>query len=284
MHHVWRKNTVNSGGSLDKFYTKTETVTKCLNELNNMPYNYDCVIEPSAGNGAFYHQIKHSNKIGIDIDPGHEDIIKADWLTYRISADHKCVLIVGNPPFGKYHSMSSQFICRSFLFNNVQTIAFILPNVYRKHTRQKILPINWRILSIMELGKNCFYVDNKPYHIPSSFFIFDKSTGTDLREDTSKYKDSDDFTFSDREDFDIFVFGSSPTKITKNPKPNNRGYFLKSNIPIDDLINKIKSIDWVGNSCASGGVYWLTKYEFLKQYMDHHESNKSVGNTGLYFG
>ena len=53
-----------------------------------------------------------------------------------------------------------------------QTIAFVLPNVYRKHTRQKILPYNWRIVSITELGRDCFTLEGKEYHVPASFFIF----------------------------------------------------------------------------------------------------------------
>ena len=250
---------------LDKYYTKQKTVQFCISKLNFQ--KYDFVIEPSAGNGAFYEEIKHNNKIGLDISPENLNIIKADWLQYKINSFYKKILVVGNPPFGINNILSSKFLKHSFSFENIQTIAFILPNVYNKHTRQKIIPKNWRIKNIYPLPKSSFLFEGKTKHIPCSFFIFDKSKGKDLRFDASQYQKTKDFTFGTKEDFDIFVFGSSPKKIIKKPTENNRGYFLKSKIPVQKLIKNIKSINWHGNSCANGGVFWLTKAEFCYQYI-----------------
>ena len=275
MAHIWRKERTDQSRILDKFYTKEEVVKRCLDEIQKLPYIYDCVIEPSAGNGAFYKKIQHDNKIGIDIDPQHDEIIKGDWLKYNVRDVHERVLVIGNPPFGQYQKLSSKFILHAISFSNVQTIAFILPDVYRKHTRQKILPYNWRIVSITDLGRDCFTLEGQDYHVPASFFIFDKSEGKDLRVNPNAYTETNDFKFSNKDDFDIFVFGASPTRITKKPTPNNRGYYLKSKIPVDDLISRIKAVDWNGNSCANGGVYWLTKYEFLEQYIKCHESYRT---------
>ena len=283
MTHVWRKKHKAHSRVLDKFYTKQEVVKKCLDEVSKLPYTYDCIIEPSAGDGAFYKNIEHNTKIGIDIAPQHDEIIKGDWFNYRISEVYKHVLVIGNPPFGQYQKLSSKFISHAISFSNVQTIAFVLPNVYRKHTRQRILPNNWRIASITELGRDCFTLEGKAYHVPVSFFIFDKSEGKDLRVNPHVYTETNDFKFSNKDDFDIFVFGSSPRKITRNPTPNNRGYFLKSKIPVEDLICKIKAVDWNGNSCANGGVYWLTKFEFLEQYIKCHEQNKKEEIQGGLF-
>ena len=89
---------------MDKFYTKQEVVKRCLDEINKLPYKYDCVIEPSAGDGAFYKNIEHDTKIGIDIDPQHDEIIEGDWFNYNINEAYECVLVIGNPPFGQYQS------------------------------------------------------------------------------------------------------------------------------------------------------------------------------------
>ena len=191
---------------------------------------------------------------------------------------YRCVLVIGNPPFGRYHNLSSKFISHALSFSNVQTIAFVLPNVYRKHTGQRILPYNWRIVSITALGRNCFTLEGKAYHVPASFFIFDKSEGKDLRVDPDARTETNDFKFSNKDDFDIFVFGASPKRI-KVPTSNNRGYFLKSKIPVEALISKIKAVDWNGNSCANGGVYWLTKFEFLEQYIKCHEPDRTKENN-----
>ena len=283
MAHIWRKEQKDNSRILDKFYTKQEVVERCLDEIHKLPYTYDCVIEPSAGDGAFYKNIEHETIIAIDIAPQHDEIMKVDWFNYKISEDYERVLVIGNPPFGQYQKLSSKFISHAISFRNVQTIAFILPDVYRKHTRQKILPYNWRIVSITALGRDCFTLEGRDYHVPASFFIFDKSQGEDLRVDPDAYTETSDFKFTNRDDFDIFVFGASPKRITKNPTPNNRGYFLKSKIPVEDLITRIQEVDWNGNSCANGGVYWLTKYEFLEQYIKCHEPDRVIESQRSLF-
>ena len=274
MHQNRRKEPATKGKALDKYYTKKEVARQCLKELGDLSRRYDFVIEPSAGDGAFYDEIEHENKIGMDIAPCHKEIIQQDWLKYSVGSERKRVLVVGNPPFGQYHKLSSAFISHALSFSSVQTIAFILPNVYNKHTRQKILPRNWRIRSITELRRNAYVLDGEDYHVPTSFFVFDKSKGKDLRVNLSFYTGASDFEFGDKHDFDIFVFGASPKRVTQDPKPNNRGHYLKSKIPVPDLIEKIKHVDWTGNSCASGGVYWLTKREFLEQYVKHYEAER----------
>ncbi len=271
MHQNRRKKPETTGKALDKYYTKRSIVDLCLQKVEELSHSYDLVIEPSAGDGAFYDRLNFPNKIGIDIAPQHRDILRKNWLDYQISQTYRSVLVVGNPPFGQYHKLSSAFITHAMSFSNVQTVGFILPNVYRKHTRQKIIPKEWRIASIVELQKNSFVLDGKDYHVPTSFFVFDRSRGEDLRVNPSLFDSTHDFEFSNRQDFDIFVFGASPKHITTNPSDNNRGYYLKSKIPVGELIKKIKRINWTGNSCANGGVYWLTKHEFLEQYIQCYE-------------
>lgn len=274
MHQTRRKKPSTIDKALDKYYTKKSIVKLCLKKLSEIERDFDFVIEPSAGNGAFYNEISHFNKIGIDIFPQHNDIIQSNWFEYKVNPKYQDVLVVGNPPYGQYHKLSAAFITHAMSFDSVKTIAFVLPNVYRKHTRQRILPREWRIVSITELGRNGFILEGKEYHVPTSFFVFDKSQGSDLRVDPYLYNNTSDFEFSTKNDFDIFVFGASPKRVITNPTKDNRGYYLKSNIPIFELIKKIKDIDWTGYSCANGGVYWLTKYEFLEQYIKCYEPSR----------
>lgn len=274
MHQNHRKSPDTIDKALDKYYTKTEVVRQCLEKVAELPHEYDLIIEPSAGEGAFFDEISHPNKIGIDIHSRREKFLKLNWLDFKVDSEFKKVLVIGNPPFGQYHKLSSAFISHALSFRNAQTIAFILPNVYQKHTRQKILPADWRIVSILELDRNSFVLEGKDYHVPASFFVFDRSEGEDLRVDPNLYESTSDFEFSNKHDFDIFVFGAAPKRVIKNPNENNRGYYLKSKIPADELMKKIGSIDWSGNSCANGGVYWLTKHEFLEQYIKRYEPER----------
>ena len=120
MHQLRRKKILCNLQKLDKYYTKKNVVEKCLQNI--CLKDYDCVIEPSAGNGVFYHAISHSNKIGLDILPDDKHIIQADWLKYMINKKYKSVLVIGNPLFGQYHMLSKQFIQHSLSFDNVKTI------------------------------------------------------------------------------------------------------------------------------------------------------------------
>ena len=260
---------MHSAKELDKYYTKSDVVEKCINSIHESLDKYDFIIEPSAGDGAFFKQIKSKNKLGVDIAPENKKIKKANFLKLKLDKEYKKILIIGNPPFGINHSLSTAFLEYSFNFKDVKTIGFILPNVYKKHTRQKIIPNNWRIKKIVDLGKNAFSFNGNTRHVPCSFFIFDKSKGKDLRVDVNKHKKTKDFEFGNKKDFDLFIFGASPKKMTFNPKPNNRGYFLKSKISTKKIIKNIQEINWKGNSCANGGVFWLTKYELLEQYNNY---------------
>ena len=189
-----------------------------------------------------------------------------DWFKYKINKKYKKVLIVGNPPFGKNNYLSLKFLKYSFKFNNVNTIAFILPNVYKKHTKQRIIPNNWYINKIISLDKYSFILGDIEKNIPCSFFILSKDNKVDLKINSNKYNYIDDFKFSNRNNFDFFIFGASPKKLIFNPTLKNRGYFIKAKINKNILIKRFKKIKWNGNSCANGGVFWLTKYEILEHY------------------
>ena len=257
---------------LDKYYTRTEVVKRCVDSIPDMD-SYDCMIEPSAGAGAFVKALDAKKLIAMDIEPDDARIQKADWLAYKIDQRHKRVLIIGNPPFGVHHSLSDAFLRHAFSFENVQTIAFVLPNTYRKHTRQRIIPKHWRIKQIMDLGKNAFTYQGNIQHMPCSFFLLDKSAGRDLRIHEHLYREATDFKFGQADDYDIFMFGASPTKLIKQPTANNRGHFLKSKIALDELIRRLKAMPWQGNACANGGVAWFTKTEIVYQYNQFFGAN-----------
>ena len=78
----------------------------------------------------------------------------------------------------------------------------------------------------------------------------------------------------DADKADIFSFGAAPYNLIDPPevKSNNRGYFLKSCIDKEKLCSNIKSVDWKskGASSVSGGVFWITKSEFIKYYTERY--------------
>ena len=253
----------------DKFYTKKEVVKECLEYID---FNlYDFVIEPSAGDGAFYHQINHPNKIGIDILPEAPDIVCKDWFEYNIPNTYEKVLIIGNPPFGLRNRLSRKFLEYSVSFSNVFTIAFILPDVFNKHTMQRYVPEDYRLKHIVKLQRDAFIIENESYHVPCSFFVFEKSEGKCLRFKAELYKETEDWKFGNKDDYDFFVMGASINTVKDYPEKNNRGYHIKvkKNISVQKVKDNFRTLEYVNYSSANGGVAWITKPELVKNYKEN---------------
>jgi len=130
---------------LDQFYTLPDIARKCIELVEtHFPWNHwDLVIEPSAGNGSFFHQIPVESKIGIDIEPQSPDIQKGDYLEYS-PPTHAEILVIGNPPFGKVSSKAIQFFNHSATYANC--IAFIVPRTFRKQSVQSRLNLSFHLI------------------------------------------------------------------------------------------------------------------------------------------
>ena len=144
---------------LDKFYTLPEYSKKCIDKVCEL-YDiagWDLIIEPSAGNGSFFNQIPSNKKVGIDILPEHQDIIKQDFFDYEPNPIHKNILVIGNPPFGRISSLAIKFFNHSAKWANV--IAFIIPRTFRKISVQNRLNNMFHLIYDEELSSKpcCFY-------------------------------------------------------------------------------------------------------------------------------
>lgn len=260
--------------NLDKFYTKRNVALNLINKIDLS--DFDCIIEPSAGAGNFSEQIEHENIIALDLKPENKNIIEQDWFEYNIPEEYNNVIVIGNPPFGIRNNLSKKFIKHALIFDNVKTIAFVLPNVYNKHTNQNVFPKEWKLINIIPLEKNSFTLNGEDYNVPCSFFIWTKeNSNIDLRYNENDHK-TEDFEFVLKKNIneaDFFTMGASP-RVIKNREevdPKNRGYYIKSKIDLNVLKERFKTIEWskFGNSSANGGVSWYTKSELIKVYEEN---------------
>jgi len=130
---------------LDKFYTNINYSKKCIdivfNKFKNK--NWNLIIEPSAGNGSFLLNIDYEHKIGLDILPEHESILKYDYLKYYPEIKNN-ILVIGNPPFGKNSNLAINFFNHSCEFADV--VAFIIPRTFRKYSVQNKLNKNFHLI------------------------------------------------------------------------------------------------------------------------------------------
>lgn len=167
---------------LDKFYTVPAIAEKCINTVGTKYdwNNWDLVIEPSAGNGSFLTRIPVSKekRIGIDISPEHQDIIKCDFLTYSppktYTGTGENILVIGNPPFGSVSSLAIKFFNHASEWANV--IAFIVPRTFRRISVQNKLNMQFSLVYDEEIPSNpCAF--SPPMMVKCCFQIWAKVIG-----------------------------------------------------------------------------------------------------------
>lgn len=192
--------------NFDQFYTKDAIAEECLADLvnilqDNSDYDLDkvCFLEPSAGGGAFLRALdkeKYSNYYACDIDPNGKKIIKRDFLCDDLSddlPDKQSVIVIGNPPFGRRARTAAAFINKALDYT--ETIAFILPLQFQKHSAQNKLARHARLIFDKTLTPDAFVFNGKSYIVRCCFQIWTtRNFGKDLRLRSSpitKHKDFD---------------------------------------------------------------------------------------------
>jgi hypothetical protein len=90
------------------------------------------ILEPSAGDGAFFSLLPESNRVGMDLEPMAEGIEESDFFCWEPPLFEENILTIGNPPFGQRGKLAVEFINRACQFSRV--VAFILPRTFRKDT------------------------------------------------------------------------------------------------------------------------------------------------------
>lgn len=137
------------------YFTAPHLAARCVKLLDARCKlkSYDLVVEPSAGEGVFLTLLPADRRIGIDIAPGHPEVIGADFLTWQPPDSSGRILTVGNPPFGQRASMALAFIEHAATFSD--TIAFILPRSFNKYTFLNRIPRNFHLLDSFTCDEFC---------------------------------------------------------------------------------------------------------------------------------
>jgi len=251
----------------DKFYTKNDVAIKLIDLINLS--DYECVIEPSAGDGSFSKNIKHDNLISLDIEPEDNSIIKMNWFDFSYIKKGK-ILAIGNPPFGNQGSLALDFIKKCDELE-IDTVAFILPKSYKKETYKNKIPIFYHLSMEMDLDDNSYTLLNNNYSVPSVFQVWDR-TNTKRNKFNLKTK-SDVIEFvkkTDNPDYSFRRVGFYAGKVYDeiNEKSEQSHYFIKSS---DKIKKFLKEYKWEHNNTA--GPRSIGKSEIIK-IIEEYEQNK----------
>jgi predicted RNA methylase len=164
---------------IDKFYTKPDVSKNCIEEFQKFIdiKTEDIVIEPSAGNGSFLqhlYSLHLKNVYAFDIEPEHEKIVKQDFLELDYSKFPKTnkIYLIGNPPFGRQSSIAKKFI--KYSCNFADALGFILPKSFKKETLQSTFPLQFHLVSTIDIPKNSFLLNEKEYDVPCVFQVWIK--------------------------------------------------------------------------------------------------------------
>lgn len=243
---------------LDKFYTIPSIVDKCINKVTELyEWNdWDLVVEPSAGNGSFLLKIPSLNKIGLDISPEHNDIIKKDFFNFSPEKNKNNILVIGNPPFGKISSLAIKFFNHAAKWANV--IAFIIPRTFRRISVQNKLDTKFHLLFDEDIPmKPCGFTP--PMMVKCCFQIWEKKSYERYKVTLeTKHNDWEFLSLGPKDnvgqptppvgaDFAIRAYGGKCGDIKIEElhllRPKS-WHWIKCNIDKNILINRFKQLDY----------------------------------------
>lgn len=169
----------NNNNLLDQYYTKRDIskylYSKTREVIKEFEKNIDEYIwlEPSVGEGCFFDNLPLEKRIGIDIDPKRDGVIKHDYLTYQLPNEK--IIVIGNPPFGHRGVLALEFINHS---KDAEFVAFILPMFFKSvgkgSIRYRVKGFN--LIHEEDLPKKSFYLPNgKDADVKCCFQIWSKN-------------------------------------------------------------------------------------------------------------
>lgn len=235
-------NTTKSNGQkdiLDRFYTPPDVAAICIQQLDLS--EYDLIVEPSAGDGSFSHQLPSC--IAYDISPGADDIQKADWMVLdKTFLSKGKSLVIGNPPFGEQGKKAVDF------FNsceNATTIAFILPLSFRKPSMQNRLNLFFWLEKELDLSNSFFLFGNQKIKVPCVFQVWEKKEKQRAKKKGKTTTPYLDFVSPKEADFRIQRVGGNAGRADFDlSRAVSSNYFVKnrtdfSNSELVDIVNNL---------------------------------------------
>ena len=171
---------------LDQFYTTRRCAQRCYAALlRSIPLaEHECrFVEPSAGDGVFFDILPKHRRTGLDLEPRHPRVQRADFLAWAPKRGKRArTVVVGNPPFGRRGDMAAEFLNHAARI--ADTVGLILPMCFRKYAMQKRLPADLRLVRQLRLNPRTSFrlPGGEPYVINTEFQVWTRyAAKQDLR-------------------------------------------------------------------------------------------------------
>jgi hypothetical protein len=248
---------------LDQFYTNLDIAKQCIDSIDIT--KYDVVVEPSAGAGAFYNQINHKNKIGVDLEPKCDGVIKQDFLEWDLNEfPMPKVLTIGNPPFGRQGSLAQKFIKHASVYSN--TIAFILPRGFKKRSVYDRVPLNFWNVNEIDIPENSFSFNGEPYDVPCVWIEYQKQDKLRTKE---KKLTPITFEFTKQKDANVSIrrVGVNAGRTFSHTEVSTPSHYFVKVDNVDEFVNRVNKIKFSDGDTT--GPRSISKNELIKRIEDN---------------
>jgi len=232
--------------------------------------DYDIIVEPSAGSGAF------SDKLvcyAYDLHPDKPGIIKQDFLRLKVtgSIEGKRILFVGNPPYGKSARLAIQFINHAYSLGATD-IAFVLPKTMLRYSAQRRVNSDLKLTTSIDLPKNSFALDGKICDVPSVFQIWSRDGECNrARDRLNSHPELEILDYSTDDDevpeFDIAIkrYGRVPAFVYPGESFGRAKHWFLVRGDVDKIkqidLHKINHNDRIMPRCEKSDIY--TEYDSM---------------------
>ena len=162
----------------EQYYTPLDLATALVEEVVKItgPLDGRTVIEPAGGTGAFVTAVSAygAQVISFDIEPKHKNVSQGDFLDASLQVSG--ALTISNPPFGRNNALSIPFFNHAAKVSD--TIAFIVPQSWRKWSVINRLDRNFHLVADQELKIDYVDAENEPLmdrrHLATCFQIWQR--------------------------------------------------------------------------------------------------------------
>lgn len=242
---------------MDQFYTKKEVAEECFSIFQRHVdvQKYDIILEPSAGTGSFYKLLPERQRVGVDIDPKCDEIIKMSFLDFEEDKGKRYV-VIGNPPFGRVSSLAVKFFNKAAQFSDV--IAFIVPRTFKRVSIQNKLNAGYHLVLNKDLpmvpccfepkmGAKCCFQIWERREVDRQKVLYNKQHKDFMFMKHGPVDDDNQPTPPTNADFVVKAYGGNCGEVKRENLDMLRPkswHWIKSNIAVDLLVSRFNTLDF----------------------------------------
>lgn len=265
----------------EEYFTDPEISKMFILDIDDMfdLTKYDIILEPSAGSGNILEHLPKENRIGLDIDPKIDEVIKTDFFDWEppgwepLFGETPRIITIGNPPFGRNSDLALKFFHHASQWSD--TICFIIPVTWDKYHIQKKIPNDFGLYYSKRLDPLGFIYPNgerikNPIRCVAQIWSREHK-GDNLRLHRQRQNWHEDFEIvKDKRPFDLWMayWGGGRKQLFLTPEEMEESKlsisgFRKIKFHTEEARETFLSIDWEAESLQDNVGCWNLSEETL---------------------